>query len=288
MYQNRSRITTTIWAALVLTAGFGLWHFLPDSISDAVEPIALAATFTVNTADDHNDGLCNAADCTLREAISAANAGDTISFNIPGAGVHTINATGGFSITKPVTIDGSTQPGFGGAPLIEVNGAGAGAGVNGLSVNAPNVIIKGLILNRFSGYGINFDSFGNSSVQGCYIGTNAAGTAASANGADGIRINAGGITIGGTSAGARNIISGNDGSGIAVTGGSGISILGNFIGLNAAGTQGVANGSAGVNISGGAAVVGGIAPGSRNVISGNGGSIVFGALTPAQFIGEPT
>src|SRR6266567_8631937 len=55
-----------------------------------------AATFTVNTADDHNDGVCNAADCSLREAISAANTGDTISFNIPGSGVRTINATSGF------------------------------------------------------------------------------------------------------------------------------------------------------------------------------------------------
>src|SRR5437867_4671425 len=188
MYKNRSRITNVIWAALVLAAGLGLWHFLPDSIRHAVEPVALAATFTVNTADDHNDGVCNAADCTLREAINAANAGDTISFNIPGAGVHTINATSGFSITKAVNIDGSTQPGHAGAPLIEINGAGAGAGVNGFAINAPNVIIRGFIINRFPAYAISFDSFGNDTVQSCYIGTNAAGTAASANLARGIRI----------------------------------------------------------------------------------------------------
>src|SRR5437764_1883731 len=104
-----------IRATLLLTGGFGLWHILPDSIRNAVEPIALAATFTVNTADDHNDGVCNAADCTLREAINAANAGDTISFNIPGSGVHTINLTSGLPIlNKTVTIDGATQPGFSG------------------------------------------------------------------------------------------------------------------------------------------------------------------------------
>ena len=129
MFNNHSRITTTIWATLLLAAGFALWHILPDSIRKAIEPTALAATFTVNTADDHNDGVCNAADCTLREAINAAKAGDTISLNIPGAGVHTINATSGFSITNDVTIDGTTQSGFAGAPLIEINGAGAGAGV---------------------------------------------------------------------------------------------------------------------------------------------------------------
>src|SRR6184192_4053166 len=190
MFKNRSRIMTTIWATLPLAACLGLWCILPAGIRNEVEPTAEAATLTVNSADDHNDGVCNAADCTLREAISAANAGDTISFNIPGAGVHTINATGGFSITKTVIIDGTSQPGFAGVPLIEMNGAGAGAGVNGLSVNAPNIIIKGLIINRFSGYGINFESFGNNTVQGCYIGTNATGMAASANIAGGIRINA--------------------------------------------------------------------------------------------------
>ena len=31
-------------------------------------------TFTVTTVDDHNDGVCSAVDCTLREAITAANA----------------------------------------------------------------------------------------------------------------------------------------------------------------------------------------------------------------------
>src|SRR5256886_4588758 len=92
MYKERCRITTAIWATLLLAAGFALWHILPDSIRKAIEPTALAATFTVNTADDHNDGVCNAADCTLREAINAANEGDTISFNIPASGVHTIRS----------------------------------------------------------------------------------------------------------------------------------------------------------------------------------------------------
>src|SRR5438552_1603770 len=143
MYKKRSRITTTIWATLLLAAGFAWWHILPDSIRKAIEPTALAATFTVNTADDHNDGVCNAADCTLREAINAVNAGsggDTISFNIPGAGVHTINLTSGLPIlNKTVTIDGATQPGFSRTPLIELNGGGAGS-VNGLILDGPNPV----------------------------------------------------------------------------------------------------------------------------------------------------
>src|SRR5216117_3078706 len=157
MFTRFRRIPTPLLFSIIVAACFGLWHILPNSLRRQIEPTAHAATFTVNTADDHNDGVCNAADCTLHEAINAVNAGsggDTISFNIAGSGVRTINATAGFGITKAVTIDGTTQPGFSGAPLIELNGAGAGAGVVGLGVNAPNVTIKSLIINRFSNYGI--------------------------------------------------------------------------------------------------------------------------------------
>ncbi|HEY5446043.1 MAG TPA: CSLREA domain-containing protein, partial [Pyrinomonadaceae bacterium] len=128
MFRRHCRIPTPFWFLIVVASVFTLWHIAPESLRNLIEPTALAANFIVNTTDDHNDGVCNAADCSLREAINAVNGGaggDTISFNIAGAGVRTINvtATGGFSITKAVTIDGTTQPGFAGVPLIELNGA---------------------------------------------------------------------------------------------------------------------------------------------------------------------
>src|SRR2546423_5800084 len=83
-----------------------------------------AATFTVTNTNDSGAG-------SLRQAILAANASsgtDTIAFNIPGAGVQTINLASGLPfITDPVTIDGTTQPNFAGSPLIELNGSNAGA-----------------------------------------------------------------------------------------------------------------------------------------------------------------
>ena len=56
-------------------------------------------------------------------------------------------------------------------------------------------------------------------VAGNLIGTNAAGTAALGNGDDGVLIEAGAtaITIGGTTASARNIISGNANDGVEIT-----------------------------------------------------------------------
>ena len=81
---------------------------------------APAATFTVTNTVDSGVG-------SLRWAIGQANgtAGvDTIAFNIAGAGVKTIAPLTILpTLTAPVTVDGTTQPGFAGAPLIELSGA---------------------------------------------------------------------------------------------------------------------------------------------------------------------
>src|SRR5437588_115434 len=278
MFTRFRRIPTLLLSSILVAAYFGLWRMLPNSLRNQIVPNAQAATFTVNTADDHNDGTCNAADCTLLEAINAVNAGsggDAISFNIAGAGIHTINATlGGFSISRAVTIDGTTQPGFAGTPLIELNGAGAGANAGLVFAgSAFGSVIKGLVINRFASYGITTDG-ANLTVQGCYVGTNAAGSSASPNGGAGIRLNGSGNIIGGTTAAARNVISGNTGDGIDIISGAS-TVQGNFIGTNAAGTAAIANGntgvsiSAGITISGGSATVGGVTAGAGNVISGN-------------------
>ncbi|HEX8998688.1 MAG TPA: CSLREA domain-containing protein, partial [Blastocatellia bacterium] len=111
-------------------------------------------------------------------------------------------------------------------------------------------------------------------VIGNYIGTNATGTAAVANGFNGVIINlAPNNTIGGATAGERNIISGNNGDGVAIIGApaTGNQVIGNYIGLNATGTAAVANGFHGVEIATFASgnTIGGTAAGQRNVISGN-------------------
>src|SRR5438552_13328016 len=74
-----------------------------------------AATFTVTNTNDSGAG-------SLRQAILDANeitGTDTITFNIPGSGVHTISPLSALpTITGAVTIDGTTQPGFTGSPVI--------------------------------------------------------------------------------------------------------------------------------------------------------------------------
>ena len=93
-------------------------------ILETMEDRLLLATFTVNgTADDGSVG-------TLRWAIGQSNAtagSNLIKFAIGGAGVHTIAVTSALpAITVPVTIDGTSQTGYAGSPLIELNGTAQG------------------------------------------------------------------------------------------------------------------------------------------------------------------
>jgi hypothetical protein len=86
---------------------------------------------------------------SLRQAILDANAiagPQTITFAIAGGGHQVITPLSALpTITNTVTIDGTSQPGYAGTPLIELSGTNAGAGANGLSVGAgPNTTIRGL------------------------------------------------------------------------------------------------------------------------------------------------
>lgn len=98
-----------------LTVGF----MLPDRLRTSIKPRVFAATaIIVTNTDDSGSG-------SLRQAILDANANtglDTIAFNIPGSGVHTINLTSALpTITDPVVIDGYTQPGSSANTLAETD-----------------------------------------------------------------------------------------------------------------------------------------------------------------------
>src|SRR5205807_8424419 len=80
---------------------------------------------------------------SLRQSLLDANANpgtDTIAFNIPGSGVKTVTLVSGLTaLSEPIIIDGATQPGFTGLPLIELNGASAGSAVSGIFITAERV-----------------------------------------------------------------------------------------------------------------------------------------------------
>jgi trimeric autotransporter adhesin len=148
--------------------------------------------------------------------------------------------------------------------------------------NTNNAILRNVISGNV-GWGIqivggDFEA-GSNVIRGNRIGTDVSGTVALGNTIDGIRILAPNNTIGGTGAGDRNVISGNQRHGMIISGqgnGNGNLVHGNFIGTQADGTSALGNGSAGVRIEDSADnTIGGTAAGAGNVIAFNSGDGVL-------------
>ena len=146
--------------------------------------------------------------------------------------------------------------------------------IGGTEGGAGNTIT----MNRGNGISLSAGALGNQ-VQGNFIGTDASGASGLSNGLDGVNLSETTTTlntIGGASIGARNVISGNMGSGISLTAGaSSNQVLGNFIGTNASGTSALPNADDGVDLADSNTTgntIGGTVAGARNVISGNTGA----------------
>jgi hypothetical protein len=182
-----------------------------------------------------------------------------------------------------VIINGYSQPGSSpntlatgsnAAPKIELSGASAGASADGLTIRAPSVVVKGLIFNGWSrdGVAVKGSSTTNTRIEGNFIGTDATGLQNKGNGGSGVYVlDTPSTLIGGTSAGARNLISGNL-YGVTAQA-SNTRIQGNLIGTDKNGSVDLGNTLNGVWLFVAKnAVIGGTSAGTRNVISGNGTS----------------
>ena len=234
-------------------------------------------TFVVDTIADlgdsnPGDGLCDVVGatpyCSLRAAIEEINglAGSgpfRINFNIPGNGPHVLALTTAFDhITKPVIIDGSTQPeshcaldgswllpeGLPANLLVVLDGSNVPDG-NGLTlaVGSGGSEIRGLVIGEFPAQGIYVAS--NDNLITCnHIGLDAAGTAVFGNGLNGILVTGDDNRIGGLYSTARNVISGNSANGILLLNDANENrVWGNFIGTDEEGVTAVPN-SAGIRI----------------------------------------
>lgn len=313
-----------------------------DTTPSVLMPQA-AATFVVNIEGNTNDknpgdGVCADVDgnCSFNAALQEANAhpgADTINFNIPGGGIHTLSHGSQQYFNEAVTIDGTTQPSgkieivangeypvvfFGGSSvlrgvatygsnlaiilasnnnIVEGNYVGFRAdgtkpvgfgssgsgitfrgGING-SLRGDNNLIGGttsqarnVISNCTLGLEL-ADSVGTI-LRGNYIGTNVAGTAALSN-ATPLTSSGGDVTIGGTTAGAGNLISGNGSTATLLIQSTSAIIQGNLIGTTADGSQPIANSGIGIDVNsiGKVVTIGGTTPAARNVIAANSGGI---------------
>jgi CSLREA domain-containing protein len=238
-----SKVTYSRAASRLLALGTLLAALMAAFVMLAASQAHATTTFYVNSTADYADAnvfapSCDTgnlvpgttdsmeAECTLRAAIQQANhttGADTINFVIPGSGVHTIAPQSALpKITGPVSINGYSQPGAhpntkavgNDAVLkIELSGASSVEPAMGLRLDTANSAVKGLAINRWSYFGIFIDGTG---ATGNYIGTYASDTQDLGNGIIG---DAPDNTVGGTKAGARNVISGNQdyGRGVVLT-----------------------------------------------------------------------
>lgn len=201
------------------------------------------ASFSVTNTNDSGPG-------SLRQAILDANAAagaDVIGFNIGSGGPQTIALISALpTITGTVIIDGATQPGYSGVPIIELNGAGASG--DGLNITASNSTVRSLVINRFSSDGIEIRNSSGNVVEGCYIGTDVGGTLDQGNAQFGINVIASTNTrIGGGTVDARNVISGNNWGGVQIDFGVN-TVQGNYIGTDKDGELALGNSGNGINI----------------------------------------
>jgi CSLREA domain-containing protein len=126
-------------------------------VSLASKPARAALlTYTVNSTKDHDDGSCTPNDCTLREAIQAANADgqdSLIAFGISGPPPYVITVSTQLPtlLENGTTIDGTTQPGYGPDPAVILAGDPIVDVPVGLAINAADCTVRGLSLIQFSG-----------------------------------------------------------------------------------------------------------------------------------------
>jgi titin len=160
-----------------------------------------------------------------------------------------------------------------------------------LEILTSNVTVRGLAINRWANHsGVWIDgrdrgqtivTADNNKVEGNFLGTDDSGTQDLGNGINGVSLFEGhGNTIGGTTPGARNVISGNRYDGVSIAEGSTNNVvLGNLVGTTASGMSALGNGG-GVGITRAFNnTAGGTTPAARNIISGNGsdgGVIIYG------------
>ncbi len=162
-------------------------------------------------------------------------------------------------------------------------------------IDATNVVLRNSLVsgneNSGSDSGVYLSDITGAVIEGNIIGLNAAGTAALGNGDNGITISgtSSGITIGGTTAATRNVISGNGANGVGIsTGVSNVTFLGNYIGTDINGTSAVANAAIGITaVAAPNITIGGINAGQSNLISGNTlGAIHLDATDTVDILGN--
>ncbi|MEO7323644.1 MAG: CSLREA domain-containing protein [Dokdonella sp.] len=295
-------------------------------------PFAAATTITVNSI---TDVIANDGQCTLREAMNAANGNiasgampnecaagqaapivDTIAFNIPGTGAHTIAPTSNLpEILEIVTIDGYTQPGASpntlalgdnAAILIVLDASHVSGTLFGLhggvfgGGDAGGSTFRGLSMqNLTAGSAFSISTSFGDGAHDIAIAGNFIGTDPNPGNQNAIYcISSSGWKIGGSTPAARNVIATGGSDEIFLNNCTGSSIQGNYIGIRPDGsaalgspgnsielTQGSNNNLIGGSIAGEGNVIAGASASGININGNCDGNVIKGNLIGTDALG---
>ena len=217
-----------------------------SEFSGCVEVDPASASPVVINTNDSGPG-------SLRQAMIDANTApgtQTITFNIAGASPATpalIQALSSLpTITQSVIIDGTSQPGYDGLPVIEIRSPSDTAGFSAFYLDAPAITIKGLSVWRFGTAILGFQMWAGHTIEDNLLGTNRTFATGMGN-TSGITWRANNSTI------RNNVISGNAGGMTVHLGAIGNQIEFNKIGVAVNGVTPVPNSGNGVMLYDGAA-----------------------------------
>ncbi len=181
----------------------------------AASPAAASSNFAVTRTDDPSSGSCATGNCSLRQAITAANANSGADFVTLPSGTYTLSLGPLPTISDPVTVLGSS------AATTKVTGATSAGGQAGVAVVSSSLTLVGVTLTQNSVSGSGAVSAGALAVSGTLnlidsVVSGNTDSVTSATGAGGIAINLGSLYA------VDSTISGNTKSGSAATGGGGL------------------------------------------------------------------
>ena len=215
--------------------------FAGTAIANGGSGIVLAAGATDNTIGGTTSALANFISGNTGNGIDISDPG-TLGNVVEGNSIG-VNNTGRTALAN--ALDGVFLQNGASGNTIGGTGTGAGNLISGNTGNGVDIDVAAVISTTI-----------NNLVVGNLIGTDLNGTAAVPNHQNGVLINnEADNTIGGTTAGVGNVISGNTGDGVQITGfaATGNVVQGNLIGTDVNGSVAVANGGNGVEVLAGAA-----------------------------------
>jgi len=225
---------------LLVDQSRGKNNLIINDITEVV-PTENLPFFVVNSASDEGDAnpgdgkaVSSNGQITLRSAIEEANllpGQHLVYFYISGTPPLIQPLTALPAIIQPVFLDGTTQSGYSGTPLVQINGA-----YGGITLSGGGSKIEGLSVNNSSGFGLTItntvgNNISNNQLSGIVINSsnnNITNNIITNSISDGVSVTTGA----GNNILSGNNISGNSGNGVSMVSANGNSITNNTISSN--------------------------------------------------------